>query len=177
MMDIFKNWREGKRKHDERVDKNEIIRRFTPSPFPEPPADINTALILLRQVGEARTRKEQDKETLLWKTLGDYALGMVDLQSMAKDINKPGAATDLTRGGIAYGLKDAVIGDNLNARFDPEVVKSWSEVNEIIKKNSTARTQYGQTQVVNSPTNARVKRQDPLKEELRERRENGVINE
>jgi hypothetical protein len=73
------------------------------------------------------------------------ALGQVAQNSMKNKAE--GASVKLAKGGLAYGQTAAIIGDNPNVQFDPEVVAPLSKLQKIMgddRKNGSGGNGYQQ---------------------------------
>lgn len=54
------------------------------------------------------------------------------------------ATTRFAKGGFAYGEMSAIVGDNPNARFDPEMIAPYSKVDQSIKKSIAESGRFGE---------------------------------
>lgn len=62
------------------------------------------------------------------------AVGQVLSNSIQKSTDKA-STTRFAKGGMAYREMNAIVGDNPNARFDPEMIAPYSKVDQSIKKS------------------------------------------
>lgn len=72
-----------------------------------------------------------------WLALGMGVLAIAAGKVLKNSVSDMGtsATTRFAKGGMAYSEMTAVVGDNRNARFDPEMIAPYSKVDASIKKS------------------------------------------
>lgn len=96
--------------------------------------DLGKSLIGFGVAGVALKVFAKNPATAIAAGIGLVALGQVAMNSV-KEKSAAASTTRFAKGGFAYGEMNAIVGDNPNARFDPEMIAPYSKVHNSIKKS------------------------------------------
>lgn len=79
-----------------------------------------------------------------WVAIAAGVLAVAAGKALKNQASKAGGSvTRFAKGGFAFGEMSAIVGDNPNARFDPEMIAPYSKVDQSIKKSIAETNRYG----------------------------------
>ena len=72
-----------------------------------------------------------------WIALGAGIVAIAAGKALKNNVSSMGskAVTKFAKAGMAYREMPAIVGDNTNARFDPEMIAPYSRIDQSIKKS------------------------------------------
>lgn len=70
-----------------------------------------------------------------WVALAAGVIAIAAGKALKNNVSKMGATTRFAKAGMAYREMNAIVGDNQNARFDPEMIAPYSRIDQSIKKS------------------------------------------
>jgi uncharacterized membrane protein (Fun14 family) len=96
--------------------------------------EMGKALIVAGIGGEALKKLMKVPALAVAAGIALVAVGQTLNNSVTKSINKT-STTRFAKGGLAYREMPAIVGDNPNARFDPELIAPYSKIHSSIQKS------------------------------------------
>lgn len=102
--------------------------------------DIGKSLIALGTAGKAFEFFKTKPGLAIAAGVALTAAGQVVSNAAQKKVD----SARFAKGGFAYGEMSAIVGDNPNARFDPEMIAPYSKVDQSIKKSIAESGRFGE---------------------------------